>query len=372
MGYFTLTEKGSSSTTDVDVFASFSENVYYDASASEDFTSKVKSSSSHIGQVSGVSFKGGSATTNTSSPQALGKMFSEWEKNMRSQPKSVKMTLRSWLDLDQVQEVVNKASAEVQKAFNLDPIVPNTMDRVTRESGDTSFLLSSVDAAMTWPEVSGNGTAQEAFNNFQDKVDSHRGNIQTMGESELLMRQAEIGQGNFTWFTAADMAHEFEQLKSQLHTTTTTTNLGPTTQLCSYRWSTGDWHSYIRPCGDTGPSITDSRFEVWGFNADACPQPLQKYYAYRWKKNEYKTFLTDYQDQHPLVEDFTFCAFAYDSGLVKFNAYRWNKGEWYTFLTDYDDQGPSVKEFSFWVSCPVKGCLPSQGMLAQYDASILI
>jgi hypothetical protein len=110
MGYFTLTEKESSSMTDVNVFASFTESIFFEAKASESFQDKVSSSSSHIKQVSGVTFKGGSATTNTSSPASLGNMFNEWERNMRSDPKAVKMTLRSWLDVEQVQAVVNQAS----------------------------------------------------------------------------------------------------------------------------------------------------------------------------------------------------------------------------------------------------------------------
>lgn len=133
---------------------------------------------------------------------------------MRSQPKSIKMTLRSWLDVVQVQEVVNKASAQVQKAFSADPIVPNTMDLVTQESGDTSFLLNSVKAAMTWPEVTGNATFMSAFSNLNHKVNAHQNNIQTMSEADLLMRQAEIGKNDFKWFTVAGMTAEFEQLRS--------------------------------------------------------------------------------------------------------------------------------------------------------------
>merc|ERR1719503_31597 len=101
---------------------------------------------------------------------------------MRSDPKAIMMTLRSWLDLVQVQEVVNKASDEVQKAFSAVPIVPNTMKLVTRESADVEFLANSVEASQSWPELTGDSTVHQKFLNFDHKVDAHESNLQTMSE----------------------------------------------------------------------------------------------------------------------------------------------------------------------------------------------
>jgi len=218
LGSFAMTERHSQRTSDLDVFAEVdASKLFFSAKASEDFEKKSSEASSSVESTANAKHRGGThIVMNTSSPAALGKMFSTWEQSMYEHPAPLTMTLRSWMDCEQVQEVVNRQPVDVQEAFRKQSIAPVTSETLSEENGKMFLLQDSLEQAMEWTVAKTNATLRNQLQKLQDKAKSHQAACQTLSEVDILLRQVEIINNNFAWFVADSLTDEFEDIKARL------------------------------------------------------------------------------------------------------------------------------------------------------------
>jgi len=234
LGYFSMTERQSRTTSDLEVFAEVdASRLFFSADASTDFQMKSSAASSRVESQANVNYVGGkNVKTDTSSPFALGNMFSDWEQSMETSPAALTMTLRSWMDCEEVQEIVNSMPAEVQDAFRVQPIADTTADTLSEENGKMLLLAASVQQALQWTEVATNTTLRNQLRGLESRVKAHATSLQTLSEADVLYRQAEIKAADLSWFIADDMTDEFEDIKARLPPPPVMQIVNPTSGKC--------------------------------------------------------------------------------------------------------------------------------------------
>jgi hypothetical protein len=149
-------------------------------------------------------------------PATLGETYDKWSKTWRSNPHELKIALRRWIDIEEVQSIVNTHPPAIQKLFNADTLKPAIQKMLTSETADMSLLEHSLARAWDWKEMRYNRTLQDVFHSLNFKVMRHKLALEQLDSIGVLHRQNEVLEGDDTWFVARKLTREFEDLRLSL------------------------------------------------------------------------------------------------------------------------------------------------------------
>lgn len=217
LGYCTLTESHSASTSDLDVFVEVQAHVlFFQAKASEDYSTKTSQTSSRLSSYCYMKWRGGTGIKAQGSPKDIGDAFAKWQNTVRDHPKALVMNVRTWIDSDEVAAIVNTFSPEIQQAFVVQPITDVTSERLSEEEAQLLLTQQSIQAALLWSAVTLNSSFFRSFLDLKDQCDAHAIDLNTLGEDGVIARQDEMKNQNFSWFVARRQFDEFTSIKAEV------------------------------------------------------------------------------------------------------------------------------------------------------------
>jgi hypothetical protein len=190
----------------------------FSAGVSTDFTREVEKRKKDVRMTASANWLGGSGIFSPSdpTPASLAESYERWSETWRKHPYELKIVLRKWVDLAQVQEIINNHSKEIQELFYGDPLLPTTVTMLTHENGLIQLVQSSLTRAFDWIDVKSNRSVQDAFRSLQLDVQRHILAIEGMDHTDALHIQGQITAGNTSWFKALELLRRFENMRKEL------------------------------------------------------------------------------------------------------------------------------------------------------------
>lgn len=218
MGAVTLNSKTSSSSNALDFTLDLSlpaEVKDLNGGASVDFQKAVDKHSHEVDMDLQAGWLGGTGVEMESPPtlEALLSRYRQWHDTWRSDPHALKIVLRRWIDVHDVQLIVNTFDRETRRVFNDHSVHPFIESMLRREVEDMHELQASLAEAMTWPELRSNRTAQFELMKLQINVQRHMVDVEHLDQITMLRRQIELMNGDQSWFTAYELRRGFEDTK---------------------------------------------------------------------------------------------------------------------------------------------------------------
>jgi hypothetical protein len=214
LGSFTMWDRSSSKSSSLDVMASFSANeIFFSASASMDFQKSHSQEQTNLQTLANAAWLGGTGIViNGSSPAGLYQSFLQWNETSFDNPAKMTMTFRNWIDLPDIQRILNSKSDEVRSLFSPKQIVTSVTNMITKEWAKTTYVLSAINHALAWPC----SQQQEAFKNglsaLYETLTTHLIQIESASEVDVLEVQAQILFGNYSFFIADGRLTNYSQL----------------------------------------------------------------------------------------------------------------------------------------------------------------
>jgi len=218
LGGFTLWDKTTSKSSSLDVMASFSaSSVFFSASASASFTSQESSLSQQLDKYVNAKWVGGNAgiSLDPSSPETLYQTYLAWQEASFDAPAAMTMEYRNWIDVPEVQEIVNAKGREIIDLFTPRSITQAATDYITGEWGKTQYAFNAVQHALAWNCVREQPGFQEALQQLFKKCTTHLSNIQSFEEADIIARQTEINTGDYSWFIAEDLIDQYRAIEQE-------------------------------------------------------------------------------------------------------------------------------------------------------------
>jgi hypothetical protein len=222
MGAVTLNSKTSSSSSALDFTLDLSlpaELKDLNGDASVDFKKAVDQHSHEVDMDLQAGWLGGTGVEMESPPtlDALLSRYRQWHDTWRSDPHPLKIVLRRWIDVHDVQLIVNKIEdRETRRVFNDHSVHPFIETMLRREVEDMNELQASLTEAMTWPELQANRTAGFELMKLRINVQRHMLDVEHLDQITMLRRQIELMHGDQSWFTAYELRRAFEDTKQAL------------------------------------------------------------------------------------------------------------------------------------------------------------
>jgi len=152
-------------------------------------------------------------SSSDATPESMAKTYQQWSDTWRSNPHGLKIIMRRWIDLQEVQQLVNEHDAATQMLFHGDTLSPTIEKMLTKETGLMILLQASVGRAMEWRELKKDRATEDIFREFQFRVQRHTLALERLDETEVIRRQTEVLWGNKSWFIAESLVREFEDMK---------------------------------------------------------------------------------------------------------------------------------------------------------------
>merc|ERR1712232_162837 len=217
-GAVTLNSKTSSSSSALDFTSDLSLPAEFNAlngDASVDFQRKVDEHSHQVDMGLEAGWLGGTGVEMESPPtlEALLSRYRQWHGTWRSDPHPLKIVLRRWIDVHDVQLIVNTFDRETRRVFSDHSVHPFIETMLRREVEDMKELQASLAEAMTWPELRANRTAEFELVKLQIDAQRHMVEVEHLDQIAMLRRQIDLMNGDQTWFTAYKLRRAFEDTK---------------------------------------------------------------------------------------------------------------------------------------------------------------
>merc|ERR1712151_432102 len=143
--------------------------------------------------------------SSNATPEAIAQTYQQWSDTWRSNPHSLKIVLRRWIDIEEIQQIINSHDFETQMLFHGDTVSPTIKTMLSKETGLMHMLQTSVGRAMDWNELKKSRTTEDVFRAFQFRVQQHTLAIERLDELEVMQRQREVLWGNKSWFIAQEL-----------------------------------------------------------------------------------------------------------------------------------------------------------------------
>ena len=191
LGSYTMWDHSTSKSSALSVMASFSANeVFFSASVSASFQDSHSQYSHTLNTIANAKWLGGEGIVlNSSSPAGMYQTYLKWNATSAAHPAPMKMTFRNWIDLHEVQAIVNTKSAEVQMLFNPQQIADATTTKITEEFGHTKYADSAVNHALQWACGTDDDNFHTALKDLSNKITTHLTRLQTLDEAGILQRK---------------------------------------------------------------------------------------------------------------------------------------------------------------------------------------
>jgi hypothetical protein len=217
-GAVTLDSKTSSSSSALDFTLDLSLPAELDdlsGDASVDFQRKVDAHSHEVDMNLQAAWLGGTGVQMESPAtlEALLSRYRQWHDTWRSDPHPLKIVLRRWIDVHDVQLIVNTLDTQTRRVFSDHSVYPFMETLLRRELEDMQELQASLSRAMLWPELQSNRTAEFELMNLQFDVQRHMVEVEHLDEITMLRRQVEFMNRDDSWFTAYKLRRAFEDTK---------------------------------------------------------------------------------------------------------------------------------------------------------------
>jgi hypothetical protein len=219
LGIVSLNSRQATNTDQLSVGVGFSVTAgLFSAGVSEDFTREVEKKNKNVKMTCSANWLGGTGVSSPSqpTPASLAASYKRWSESWRQHPHELKVVLRKWVDIEQVQAIINNHSKDIQELFYADTIKPTTVTMLSQEDGLTQLVQSSVSRALDWVEVKSNRTLQDSFYALQLDVRQHILALERMDHTAALRVQGQIAAGNTSWFVALDLLRRFEDKRREI------------------------------------------------------------------------------------------------------------------------------------------------------------
>merc|ERR1712151_688106 len=102
------------------------------------------------------------------------------------------MTFRNWIDLLEVQEIINQKPSDVKMLFSPRKIVSTTTNAITVEWGKTGYALTAVSHALAWSCSQETLDFKAILIDLSRQLTTHLAVIETANEAFVLQIQAQI------------------------------------------------------------------------------------------------------------------------------------------------------------------------------------
>jgi len=218
LGGFNLWDKKTSQSSALDVMASFSaSSVFFSAEASASFTDKESSLTENLEKVVNAKWVGGNKgiTLDPSSPATLYQTYLAWQESSFDAPAKMTMEYRNWIDLPEVQEVVNRKGREIIELFTPRSITQAATDYISGEWGKTQYAHNAVQHALAWGCANEQPGFKQALQDLYQDCTTHLSNIQSFEEADIVARQTEINSGDYSWFIAEALIDRYRAVEQQ-------------------------------------------------------------------------------------------------------------------------------------------------------------
>jgi hypothetical protein len=219
LGCVTLNSRETSHTDALKFGFGFSVNLFFfSAGVSVDFTKQVEERKKHVRMSVNSNWMGGTNVSSPSvaSPASVALSYNKWSDTWRQHPHELKVVLRKWVDIAQVQRIINNHSTEIQRLFYADTLKPTMLTMLSQENGLAQILHSSLTRAFDWVEVKSNRTLQDEFYALQLSVRKHILYLESMDHTSALYLQGQVAAGNTSAFKALDLLRHFEDMRREL------------------------------------------------------------------------------------------------------------------------------------------------------------
>jgi len=197
--------------SDLSVAASMSYSGFFTASGSASFQSKMEGAHNSLEMRVQAYYRGTLikyAWSKGNPVKELQADFSAWQDDVRANTTEnavpTRLIYRSFLDLEDVQKTLldhyNKTEVSViQEAFYAELPSQETMDVLTQEYLWTKAQLNTLNRMATYPCVVSQNI-QSQVQGYVNQLTTHLDEMQTMGGAEIILRQTQILQGDYSWF----------------------------------------------------------------------------------------------------------------------------------------------------------------------------
>jgi hypothetical protein len=219
LGVVTLNSRETAKTDALKFGFGFSVNAgFFTLGISTDFTREVKERKKDVKMVVSAKWLGGTGVPSTSepTPASLAASFEEWGRTWRNNPHELKVVLRKWVDIEQVQTILNTHSKDIQRLFYADTLKPTMQTMLSQENGLVQLVQSSLTRAFDWIEVKSNRTLQDLFGALLQAVRRHILALERMDHIEALRLQGQVAAGNTSWFIAKSLLRQYEDMRLEL------------------------------------------------------------------------------------------------------------------------------------------------------------
>lgn len=208
-------EKSTSETSSLDVMASFKADDIFgvQSEASSQFSSAYSAHSSQLTANGDVDARGGSHEIDGSmtDPETLSTTYNNWQDSL-STANDVVVMLRygRWYDVDDVKTIIREESID-EALFATDTVTDTAMQRLTSEYAQTKYVQSSIQHAQQWACANLDSSIASELSDMAQTVENH---LLTMEENNneafILLRQAEMSNGDYSFFVADDLLTNFK------------------------------------------------------------------------------------------------------------------------------------------------------------------
>lgn len=214
LGSFTLWDKTTSKSQSLDTMASFSaSDVFFSAKGSAEFKTAQSRFEENLETIASAQWIGGTGVSlDSSTPEQMHATFQKWNQTSFDNPSKMTMSYRNWIDLPEVQAIVNKKSSEVQILFTPQQIASATTDQLTVELGKANYAYSAVNHALAWDCGQEDSGFNSALVSLHQDITTHLARIQTIDEAGVIEVQAEILSGDYTFFIADDQLKQYNSM----------------------------------------------------------------------------------------------------------------------------------------------------------------
>lgn len=226
LGSFTIRSLQSSDQRDIESFAKISG--FWSTKGSKEFQSKRESKESFVDISADARYVGGKGIkTKSGTPEKLKEMFEQWQQSYKEHPAPLTVQTRPWIEISEVQEIVNTMSSRDRKKFKKNSIGSNVQRELGKEHAKVMLIDHSIEQSQSW-----NGVDKACLKNLERRVSSKITSIEALDDWNVLNIQQQIEQGNWKWFKSDAFQTEFEQCIKDARPPTTTTTTQATTAYC--------------------------------------------------------------------------------------------------------------------------------------------
>eukprot|EP00438_Fugacium_kawagutii_P011684 Skav234585 [mRNA] locus=scaffold313:288783:290841:- [translate_table: standard] len=243
-GFASLTAKSHTGSKSLSAFADFKSDGIFSASASASFQSR----STLKLQCSGR-FKGGHDVPigPYQTPADLVQAIGQWDKTRNTAHQPVMMVTNGWMMLEEVQQILEDAPAEVLDLFSTENVASTAMHRIAKEYAELKYLRQSAQAALAWPRTQHERSLElrQKLQGFRDQLDTRLAQMEVFNEADFRARESEIRRGDFSWFKANGFKQQLDAWMPLLPDCVEDTECRSETQRCAQEsvCVEGDWEN---------------------------------------------------------------------------------------------------------------------------------